>query len=209
MGVLGLGILLVYAGSRALSSRSGVQPDPGLPSGTGAREGGGAGAGTGAGAGAGAGVGGGAGAGGGGGAGAGAGRGSLATTDVAGFRTALDRSLKERSQVLIIFSAGPVPEKSWCPVCRLVVPPAQHLSEQIGYSVLRVNVGDRPTWKDPEHPFRTAPDLQLHYVPTLLWAAADGSFGPALGSVEKCAAAPEGRRACVRGLLEEFLLLRS
>ena len=185
MGVLGLGILLVYAGSRALSSRLGARPDPGLLSGSGAREGGGDGA------------------------GAGGGGGTLATTDVVGFRTALARSLEERSQVLIIFSAGPVPEESWCPVCRLVVPPAQHLSEQIGYSVLRVNVGDRPTWKDPEHPFRTAPDLQLQYVPTLLWAAADGSFGPALGSVEKCAAAPEGRRACVRGLLEEFLLQHS
>ena len=193
--MLGLGVLLIYAGSHALSSRGGAQLDPRRTSGTGAR--------------------GDAGGGGGGraerreGGGRGSGWSALATTDVAGFRAALARSLEERSQVLVIFSAGPVPEESWCPVCRLVVPPAQDLSRQSGYSVLRVNVGDRPTWKDPKHPFRAASDLRLQYVPTLLWAAADGGFGPALGSVEECAAAPEGRRACVRGLLEEFLLQRS
>ena len=146
----------------------------------------------------------------GGGAEGGGGAASLTSTDTGGFDAALAERLEERPRVLVIFSAGPDPEKSWCPVCRLVVPPAQRLAAKAGYVVLRVNVGDdKPTWRNPEHPLRKDPRLRLQYVPTLVWASGDGAFGPTLGSVEECIHAPEGRRACVTRLLEEFLLLRS
>ena len=135
---------------------------------------------------------------------------SLTSTDTEGFDAALAERLEERPRVLIIFSAGPDPEKSWCPVCRLVVPPAQRMAANAGYVVLRVNVGDdKPTWRNPEHPLRKDPRLRLQYVPTLVWADGVGAFGPVLGSVEECINAPEGRRACVSRLLEEFLLVRS
>lgn len=147
---------------------------------------------------------------GGGGAEGGGGVASLTSTDTEGFDAALAERLEERPRVLIIFSAGPDPEKSWCPVCRLVVPPAQRMAANAGYVVLRVNVGDdKPTWRNPKHPLRKDPRLRLQYVPTLVWANGVGAFGPVLGSVEECIKAPEGRRACVSRLLEEFLLVRS
>ena len=59
-----------------------------------------------------------------------------------------------------------------------------------------MDVGDRTAWKDPEHAFRTAPDLQLACVPSLVWADREQGLGPALGpEIEKCEGAAELRAA--------------
>ena len=114
-----------------------------------------------------------------------------ATSDVAGFRAELAQLLqvhRTSPRVLVIFNAGPGhPSESWCPDCRRALPLAENMAAETRLiKVLRVDVGGRDAWKDAAHPLRTAPDLQLSCVPTLMWASA-GGFGDALGpELEAC-----------------------
>lgn len=51
-------------------------------------------------------------------------------------------------------------------------------------------MGPRPTWKDPQHPLRHHPALQLKGIPTMMrWQ--NGSPGARLGSTLEAAATPE------------------
>ncbi|KAJ7567424.1 hypothetical protein O6H91_02G146200 [Diphasiastrum complanatum] len=63
--------------------------------------------------------------------------------------------------------------RSWCPDCvraEPVINKAIESSSRKGRTVrlLRVYVGDRPTWRSPSHPLRIDRRLQLKGVPTLI-----------------------------------------
>ena len=122
--------------------------------------------------------------------------GNAADCNALGFRTALPAVLHEHRRALVFFSGGPAQQPSWCPDCRRVAPLVEEAAAAAGVLLLRVDVGDRTAWKDPEHAFRTAPDLQLACVPSLVWADREQGLGPALGpEIEKCEGAAELRAA--------------
>jgi hypothetical protein len=56
----------------------------------------------------------------------------------------------------VVFTADPDPftGMSWCPDCVRSVPTVRRLMREAGASLLEVEVGARPAWKSPGHPFR-------------------------------------------------------
>mmetsp|Transcript_953 Transcript_953/g.2942 ORF Transcript_953/g.2942 Transcript_953/m.2942 type:complete len:135 (-) Transcript_953:227-631(-) len=85
----------------------------------------------------------------------------------------------------VVFTADPDPDTGvlWCPDCARALPAARKLVAETGGTLLQVNVGDRPVWKDPNHPYRQEPDLKLTGVPTIIRWTADGPgqrLGPEL-----------------------------
>jgi len=73
-------------------------------------------------------------------------------------------------KVLVLFVAGDDKDtgESWCPDCRIASPVIYSMIEGKGYTVIEVDVGDRPTWKDPEHVLRKDETFKLTGVPTLM-----------------------------------------
>ncbi|KAF9364633.1 Thioredoxin domain-containing protein 17 [Mortierella sp. NVP85] len=65
-------------------------------------------------------------------------------------------------------SIDPATGLSWCPDCVAAGPIIQKGFSELDDSVILVDVpvGDRPTWKDPEHPYRHRADA-ITAVPTL------------------------------------------
>lgn len=87
---------------------------------------------------------------------------------------------------LLLFLADREPSSSltWCPDCNVAEPVIYEKLESLGKDVvlLRAFVGDKPTWRDPAHPWRVDPRFSLKGVPTLLlW---DASKGAAKGRLE-------------------------
>ncbi|KAL8204432.1 hypothetical protein R6Q57_010055 [Mikania cordata] len=75
---------------------------------------------------------------------------------------------------LILFLADnePSTNRSWCPDCVRAEPVIYKKLESSSDDVvlLRAYVGDRPTWRNPQHPWRVHPTFKLKGVPTLiLW----------------------------------------
>nr|XP_043610555.1 thioredoxin-like protein Clot [Erigeron canadensis] len=75
---------------------------------------------------------------------------------------------------LILFLADnePLTNRSWCPDCVRAEPVIYKKLESSGDDValLRAYVGDRPTWRNPSHPWRVDSNFKLKGVPTLiLW----------------------------------------
>ena len=70
----------------------------------------------------------------------------------------------------VLFTSGPDAETGelWCPDCRRAVPAVVAAAAAAGVTLLVVDVGQRPAWKDPAHPFRTQDGLTLKCIPTLL-----------------------------------------
>ncbi|GAQ81188.1 hypothetical protein KFL_000730250 [Klebsormidium nitens] len=80
----------------------------------------------------------------------------------------------------VLFLGSPVAEDkpSWCPDCvrgepeilKSLAASSKHIN------LLRVYVGDRPTWRDPSHPLRTDPKLSqfIRGVPSLVSWGSDG-----------------------------------
>lgn len=73
---------------------------------------------------------------------------------------------------LILFLADndPATSLSWCPDCVRAEPMIYKKLEECGEDValLRAYVGDRPTWRTPQHPWRIDSRFQLKGVPTLI-----------------------------------------
>lgn len=60
----------------------------------------------------------------------------------------------------------------WCPDCERSMQAAREVVRAAGGTLLEVQVGSRPQWKDAGHPFRLDPALRLTGVPTLIhWVA--------------------------------------
>jgi hypothetical protein len=58
----------------------------------------------------------------------------------------------------VIFTADsdPFTGNAWCPDCVRTVPAVRRMMHSAGASLLEVEVGPRPAWKSPAHPFRWA-----------------------------------------------------
>ncbi|XVE97234.1 hypothetical protein REPUB_Repub03eG0003600 [Reevesia pubescens] len=76
--------------------------------------------------------------------------------------------------ILFLADKDPSTSLSWCPDCVRAEPVIYKKLEASGsaedVAVLRAYVGDRPTWRNPNHPWRLHSILKLTGVPTLvLW----------------------------------------
>ncbi|KAL3615389.1 hypothetical protein CASFOL_041050 [Castilleja foliolosa] len=73
---------------------------------------------------------------------------------------------------LILFLADDEPstKRSWCPDCVGAEPVILKKLEASpdNVALLRAYVGDRPTWRNPEHPWRVDSSFKLKGVPTLI-----------------------------------------
>ncbi|XP_019186981.1 PREDICTED: thioredoxin-like protein Clot [Ipomoea nil] len=73
---------------------------------------------------------------------------------------------------LILFLADiePSTSLSWCPDCVRAEPVIYKKLEASSDDValLKAYVGDRPTWRNPQHPWRVDPNFNLKGVPTLI-----------------------------------------
>ncbi|XP_030547380.1 thioredoxin-like protein Clot [Rhodamnia argentea] len=96
---------------------------------------------------------------------------------VSSFDTVFDKFRSEaptHSTNLILFLADTDPSTSlsWCPDCVRAEPVIFKKLEgpSDNVALLRAYVGDRPTWRNPLHPWRVDPRFKLTGVPTLmLW----------------------------------------
>jgi len=80
---------------------------------------------------------------------------------------------------LLLFLADREPGSSltWCPDCNVAEPVIYERLEALPRGrdavLLRAYVGDKPTWRDPAHPWRVDPRFALRGVPTLIrWEGA-------------------------------------
>ncbi|KAI6675830.1 hypothetical protein NL676_036626 [Syzygium grande] len=74
--------------------------------------------------------------------------------------------------ILFLADKDPSTSLSWCPDCVRAEPVIYKKLEASSDNValLRAYVGDRPTWRNPQHPWRVDPRFKLTGVPTLmLW----------------------------------------
>ncbi|GJJ74206.1 hypothetical protein EMPS_06564 [Entomortierella parvispora] len=87
-----------------------------------------------------------------------------------------DKAVAENhgKNVFVYFYASidPATGKSWCPDCVTAGPiVAEHFSRLDNAVLIDAPVGDRPTWKSPEHPLRHDKVIKITAVPTLVhWA---------------------------------------
>ncbi|KAF9350100.1 Thioredoxin domain-containing protein 17 [Mortierella sp. AD094] len=66
-------------------------------------------------------------------------------------------------------SIDPATGKSWCPDCVTAGPIVQERFSKLDNVVfVDAPVGDRPTWKDPNHPYRHDKVVKISAVPTLV-----------------------------------------
>ncbi|GAA0174098.1 hypothetical protein Leryth_016970 [Lithospermum erythrorhizon] len=83
---------------------------------------------------------------------------------------------KNNKANLILFLADIDPQTSlsWCPDCVRAEPVIYKKLEAStdNIALLRAYVGDRPTWRNPHHPWRVDSTFKLRGVPTLIrWEA--------------------------------------
>ncbi|KAK8683052.1 hypothetical protein V6N13_039122 [Hibiscus sabdariffa] len=74
--------------------------------------------------------------------------------------------------ILFLADKDPSTSLSWCPDCVRAEPVIYKKLEATAWDVvlLRAYVGDRPTWRNPQHPWRVDSTFKLTGVPTLvLW----------------------------------------
>ncbi|XP_073307348.1 thioredoxin-like protein Clot [Primulina huaijiensis] len=72
--------------------------------------------------------------------------------------------------ILFLADKDPSTNLSWCPDCVRAEPVIYKKLEESSDNVvlLRAYVGDRPTWRNPHHPWRTDSRFKLKGVPTLI-----------------------------------------
>ncbi|PHT35424.1 Thioredoxin-like protein Clot [Capsicum baccatum] len=72
--------------------------------------------------------------------------------------------------VLFLADADPSTNVSWCPDCVRAEPVIYKKLEASSddIALLRAYVGDRPTWRTPQHPWRVDGRFSLKGVPTLI-----------------------------------------
>ncbi|XP_073030174.1 thioredoxin-like protein Clot [Primulina eburnea] len=78
--------------------------------------------------------------------------------------------------ILFLADKDPSTNLSWCPDCVRAEPVIYKKLEESSDNValLRAYVGDRPTWRNPHHPWRTDSRFKLKGVPTLIRWEDDG-----------------------------------
>ncbi|XP_074591963.1 thioredoxin-like protein Clot [Curcuma longa] len=72
--------------------------------------------------------------------------------------------------LLFLADKDPSTKLSWCPDCNVAEPVIYKKLEASNSNVvlLRAYVGDRPTWRNPSHPWRVDPRFKVKGVPTLI-----------------------------------------
>ncbi|KAI0501655.1 hypothetical protein KFK09_016600 [Dendrobium nobile] len=72
--------------------------------------------------------------------------------------------------LLFLADKDPSTDLSWCPDCNVAEPVIyEKLSASASdVAILKAFVGDRPTWRNPNHPWRVDPRFKLRGVPTLI-----------------------------------------
>ncbi|KAG8363563.1 hypothetical protein BUALT_Bualt19G0035500 [Buddleja alternifolia] len=72
--------------------------------------------------------------------------------------------------ILFLADNEPSTNLSWCPDCVRAEPVIYKKLEASpdNVALLRAYVGDRPTWRNPGHPWRSASRFNLKGVPTLI-----------------------------------------
>ncbi|GBG85501.1 hypothetical protein CBR_g40140 [Chara braunii] len=105
-----------------------------------------------------------------------------------GFDEAMEK-LAEVPNVYVVFLADKDRStgQSWCPDCRKAEPVIDKCFAEAAAEkervLVRCYVGDGPTWRNPQHPFRTDSRLKLTGVPTLVrWEK--GAVVRSLGDVD-------------------------
>ncbi|KAI7740784.1 hypothetical protein M8C21_030202 [Ambrosia artemisiifolia] len=78
----------------------------------------------------------------------------------------------KKNLILFLADNEPSTNRSWCPDCVRAEPVIfKKLESSVDdVALLRAYVGDRPTWRNPMHPWRVDSTFKLKGVPTLiLW----------------------------------------
>ncbi|KAK7334778.1 hypothetical protein VNO80_26541 [Phaseolus coccineus] len=72
--------------------------------------------------------------------------------------------------ILFLADKDPATSLSWCPDCVRAEPAIYKKLEASSddIALLRAYVGDRPTWRNPQHPWRVDPRFKITGVPTLI-----------------------------------------
>lgn len=94
---------------------------------------------------------------------------------VSTFDAVFEKFRSEASQnkfnlILFLADKDPVTSLSWCPDCVTAEPVIYKKLEASpdDIALLRAYVGDRPTWRNPQHPWRVDQRFKLTGVPTLI-----------------------------------------
>ncbi|KAG2262134.1 hypothetical protein Bca4012_013211 [Brassica carinata] len=72
--------------------------------------------------------------------------------------------------ILFLANNDPTTNRSWCPDCVRAEPVIYKTLEESPEEVnlIRAYAGDRPTWRNPVHPWRVDPRFKVTGVPTLV-----------------------------------------
>ncbi|XP_062174780.1 thioredoxin-like protein Clot [Alnus glutinosa] len=99
----------------------------------------------------------------------------LLDATVSSFESVFEKFRSEAPQnkanlILFLADKDPSTSLSWCPDCVRAEPVIYKKLETTSDDVvlLRAFVGDRPTWRNPQHPWRVDSRLKLTGVPTLV-----------------------------------------
>ncbi|KAJ3019193.1 UNVERIFIED_CONTAM: hypothetical protein HDU68_010793 [Siphonaria sp. JEL0065] len=99
-------------------------------------------------------------------------------SDLAAFDSTLASVLASapgRVFVVVFASEDPTSGQSWCPDCVISDPLIRKAILKVPDSTLiEAPAGDRPTWKNPDHPYRKHEELKATNVPTLYEFGKDG-----------------------------------
>ncbi|PON52807.1 Thioredoxin-like fold containing protein [Parasponia andersonii] len=81
-----------------------------------------------------------------------------------------EASKNKANLILFLADKDPSTSLSWCPDCVRAEPVIYKKLEATSDDValLRAYVGDRHTWRNPQHPWRVDPKFKLTGVPTLI-----------------------------------------
>ncbi|XP_031499413.1 thioredoxin-like protein Clot [Nymphaea colorata] len=98
--------------------------------------------------------------------------------DLDGVLKELRSQKSDRKFLLFLADIDPSTSRSWCPDCVRAEPVIYQKLEAFSGDVtlVRAYVGDRPTWRNPRHPWRTDDRFKLRGVPTLMRLDEDGAI---------------------------------
>ncbi|CAH8584065.1 unnamed protein product [Schistosoma turkestanicum] len=77
----------------------------------------------------------------------------------------------EGRRIFILFCGTPLPDgTNWCPDCVKGEPIVKEALKKLPENAvfLKVEVGDRATWRDPNNVFRTHPKCRITSIPSLI-----------------------------------------
>ncbi|KAI9334866.1 hypothetical protein BDR26DRAFT_805172 [Obelidium mucronatum] len=96
-------------------------------------------------------------------------------TDFDATLTSVLSSSSGRVFVVVFASEDPASGQSWCPDCVISDPLIRKAILKVPDSTLiEAPAGDRPTWRNPDHPYRKHEQLKSTNVPTLYEFGKDG-----------------------------------